>query len=160
VSAGALVVGISDAKISKAPGSIITYALGSCIGICLYDPQVKLGALIHIMLPEAPDKIDNTLKYADSAIPEILSKMESMGGNRGRITAKIAGGAQMFNVPGDSTMGNIGKRNSDSVKMTLLKQRVRLISSDVGGTAARTVLFDTATGIAKVRTYGKPELDL
>ena len=160
MSAGGLVVGISDAKISKSPGIIITYALGSCIGICLYDAQVKLGALIHIMLPDAPATIDNVLKYADSAIPEVLRKMETMGGSKSRITAKIAGGAQMFNVPGDSSMGNIGKRNSDSVKMTLLKQRIRLVASDVGGTAARTVHFDTATGIAKIRTYGRPELDL
>jgi len=157
----ALVVGISDMKLTKAPGTIITYALGSCIGICFYDPQVKLGALLHIMLPDAPDRIDNVMKYADSGIAETLKKMESLGGNRSRITAKIAGGAQMFSVPGDTAgLGNIGKRNSDSVKMTLLRQRIRLLAADVGGTAARTVEFDTSNGVAKVRTYGRQELEL
>ena len=155
-----LVVGISDMKMSKAPGKIITYALGSCIGISFYDPQIKLGALLHIMLPEAPAKIDNIFKYADTGIPETLRKMEALGGNRSRITAKICGGAQMFNVPGDNQMGHIGKRNSDSVKMTLLKQRVRLLASDVGGTVARTVELDASTGIARVRAYGRQDLEL
>jgi chemotaxis protein CheD len=157
---GLLVVGISDMKLSKAPGVIVTYALGSCIGVSFYDPAAKLGALLHIMLPDAPAKIDNVFKYADSGIEETLRKMESMGGSRSRITAKIAGGAQMFHVPGDSSLGNIGKRNADSVKMTLLKQRIRVIGSDLGGTFARTVEFDTSTGIAKIRTYGHPDKEL
>ena len=155
-----LVVGISDVKMSKAPGVIITYALGSCIGICFYDATAQLGALLHIMLPDAPDRIDNIFKYADTGIAETLKKMESMGANRSRITAKIAGGAQMFHVPGDNNLGNIGKRNIDSVKMTLLKQRIRVLASDVGGTFARTVEFNTSSGIAKIRTYGHPDKDL
>ena len=155
-----LVVGISDVKITRAPGVIITYALGSCIGICFYDAQIHLGALLHIMLPDAPDKIDNIFKYADTGITETLRKMESLGGSKSRITVKIAGGAQMFSVPGENQMGHIGKRNSDSVKMTLLRQRIRLVAQDVGGTAARTVEFDTSSGVAKIRTYGRPELEL
>ena len=155
-----IVVGISDMKISKAPGVLVTYALGSCIGICFYDQPVRLGALLHIMLPDAPQNIDNVFKYADSGIAETLKKMEAMGGSRNRITAKIAGGAQMFSVPGDSTLGNIGRRNSDNVKLNLLKQRIRMLGSDIGGTYARTVEFDTATGIAKVRTYGQPDKEL
>ena len=157
---GMLVVGISDMKLSKSPGVIITYALGSCIGVSFYDSTAKLGALLHIMLPDAPAQIDNVYKYADSGIVETLRKMESMGGSVSRITAKIAGGAQMFQVPGDSSLGNIGKRNADSVKMTLLRQRIRVIGSDVGGTFARTVEFNTATGVAKIRTYGQPDKDL
>ena len=155
-----LVVGISDMKASKSPGIIVTYALGSCIGVCFYDASVQLGALLHIMLPEAPVKIDNIFKYADSGIAETLHKMETMGANRNRITAKIAGGAQMFQVPGDNALGNIGKRNSDSVKMTLLRQRVRMAASDIGGTFARTVEFDTSSGMAKIKTYGHPDKEL
>ena len=154
------IVGISDMKISRAPGTIITYALGSCIGVCFYDAQIQMGALLHIMLPEAPQKIDNAYKYADSGIAETLNRMESMGANRSRITAKIAGGAQMFHVPGDNVLGNIGKRNGDHVKLTLLKQRIRMLSADVGGNYARTLEFDTSTGIAKVRTYGQPDREL
>lgn len=155
-----LVVGISDVKMTKAPGVIVTYALGSCIGICFYDQAARLGALLHIMLPDAPAKIDNVFKYADSGIAETVRKLESMGANRSRLTAKIAGGAQMFQVPGDSQLGNIGKRNSDSVKMSLLRMRIPVLKADVGGTFARTVEFDTSTGIAKIRTYGQPDKEL
>ena len=155
-----LIVGISDMKISRAPGIIITYALGSCIGICFYDAPVQIGALLHIMLPEAPQKLDNAFKYADSGIVETLKRMESMGANRNRITAKIAGGAQMFHVPGDNILGNIGKRNGDHVKITLLRQRIRMLAADVGGNFARTMEFDVSTGIAKVRTYGHPDREL
>ena len=155
-----LVVGISDVKMAKAPGVMITYALGSCIGICFYEQSSQVGALLHIMLPEAPPKVDNIFKYADTGIAETLRKMESMGAMRAKITAKIAGGAQMFQVPGDNQLGNIGKRNADCVKMTLLRQRIPILKADVGGTFARTVEFNASTGIAKVRTYGQPDKDL
>lgn len=147
-------------KLSMAPGKIITYALGSCVGICLYDPHIRLGALLHIMLPDAPNAVDNVFKYADTGIPETLKKMESLGGNKNRITAKIAGGAQMFHIPGENHLGQIGKRNSDSVRMTLLKQRIRVIGADVGGTVARTLEFDTSTGSAKIKSYGRPDAEL
>jgi len=160
VSSSMLVVGISDMKLTKAPGVIVTYALGSCIGVAFHDPGANIGALLHVMLPEAPDKVDNVFKYADSGIAETLKKMEAMGANRSRITAKIAGGAQMFHVPGDNSLGNIGKRNSDNVKMTLLKHRIRVTGSDVGSSFARTMEFDVATGVTKVRTYGRADREI
>ena len=155
-----IVVGISDMKLSRAPGVIITYALGSCIGVSVYDPAAKVGAILHIMLPDAPASVDNVFKYADTGIAETLKKFEGMGGNRSRAVVKIAGGAQMFQVPGESSLGNIGKRNGDSVKATLLKQRIRIMGIDIGGTFARTMELDTATGTTKIRTYGKPDREL
>ena len=98
-------------KMAKGSGMLVTYALGSCIGICLYDPKIKLAALIHIMLPlnMEPGR-KNTMKYADTGIRETLKMMEAKGASRSRITAKIAGGAKMFEVSGGS-LGNIGQRN-------------------------------------------------
>lgn len=153
-----LTVGIADMKMAKREGMIITYALGSCVGICLYDPLIKLGALVHIMLPinmETGRK--NPLKYADTGLRETLRMMESHGGNRARITAKIAGGAKMFETQSKS-LGDIGHRNIDSVRMNLKKEGIRLLKEDVGGTVARTLLFDVSTGQACVRCYGRPEL--
>jgi len=147
-------------KISKAPQGIITYALGSCIGVCFYDPLVHIGALLHIMLPTAPGQVDNVFKYADTGIPETVARMEKLGAMRSRLTAKIAGGAQMFNLPGDNLLGNIGKRNIENVKLMLLKQRIPVLKSDTGSTYARTMEFDTTTGIAKIRTYGQPDREL
>ena len=137
---------------------LITYALGSCIGICLHDPMLKLGALIHIMLPvNMETNRTNTMKYADTGLRETLRQMEAMGARRARITAKIAGGAKMFET-GGSSLGNIGQRNIESVRLNLKKEGIRLLKEDVGGSVARTLLFDVNSGLGCVRCYGRPEL--
>lgn len=153
-----LTVGIADMKIARKEGMLITYALGSCIGICLYDPLMKLGALVHIMLPlnmETGRK--NPLKYADTGLRETIRQMEAQGARRVRMTAKIAGGAKMFETQSKS-LGDIGHRNIDSVHMVLKKEGIRLLAEDVGGKVARTLLFDVSTGQACIRCYGRPEL--
>lgn len=154
-----ITIGIADMKMAQGQGMLVTYALGSCIGICLYDPTIKLGALVHIMLPlnmETGRK--NPMKYADTGIRETLKQMEAKGANRSRITAKIAGGAMMFKDGGSSSLGNIGQRNIESVKLNLKKEGIRLLKEDVGGAVARTLLFDVDSGLGCVRSYGRPEL--
>ena len=151
-------VGIADMKITRAPGSLITYALGSCIGVCIYDPNIKLAGMIHIMLPEMPKSGDNNiLKYANTGIPEMVRKMEVFGGMRHRMSAKIAGGAKMFNLPGDSSLGNIGMRNAERVKSVLNQLGIRVVAQDVGADYARTMEFDSETGRVVLRSYGHPE---
>ena len=153
-----LIVGIADMKMAADGEKLITYALGSCIGICLYEPQRKLAALIHIMLPlnmETGRK--NAYKYADTGIRTTLREMEMKGACRAAITAKIAGGARMFEVSGGS-LGNIGQRNSESVHQILRMEKIRLLWEDVGGTIARTMEFDSATGNGTIRSYGHPEV--
>ena len=153
-----LIVGIADMKMAQKGERLITYALGSCIGICLYDPQIKLAAMVHIMLPinmEAGRK--NTFKYADTGIRETLNQMTAKGAMKARITAKIAGGARMFEVNG-GTLGSIGQRNSESVHQVLRRENIRLLWEDVGGKVARTMEFDSATGNGIIRSYGVPEI--
>lgn len=153
-----LIVGIADMKMAQSEGMLITYALGSCIGICLHDPVLKMGALIHIMLPlnmEAGRK--NTMKYADTGIRETLRQMEEKGAKRIRITAKIAGGAKMFEVS-NGNLGNIGQRNIESVRLTLKREGIRLLREDVGGNMARTLLFDVSSGLGCIRSYERDEL--
>nr|WP_326126238.1 chemotaxis protein CheD [uncultured Oscillibacter sp.] len=152
-----ITIGIADMKMAQTSGMLITYALGSCIGICLYDQKIKLGALVHIMLPlnMEPGR-KNTMKYADTGIRETLKMMEAQGASRSRITAKIAGGAKMFEIKGGS-LSNIGQRNIESVHNTLKREGIKLLQEDVGGTVARTLLFDVGTGLGCVRCYGKPE---
>lgn len=153
-----LTIGIADLQLLQNEGTLITYALGSCIGVCLYDPVLKLGGLLHIMLPlnmEAGRK--NPLKYADTGMAEMLRQMEAKGANRARLVAKIAGGAKMFEVSGGA-LGNIGQRNIESIRIQLKKHGIRLLNEDVGGTVARTMLMDVATGTVSIRSYGRPEL--
>ena len=149
-----ITVGIADMKMARDSGVLITYALGSCIGLCFEDPALRLGALLHVMLPmnmEAGRK--NVFKYADTGIRETLRQMTAKGALKTRITVKIAGGAKMFEVNGGS-LGNIGQRNIESVHTILRQEGIRLIAEDVGGKVARTLLFDVATGQGCIRSYG------
>lgn len=128
-----ITVGIADMKMAKGTGVLITYALGSCIGLCFEDPALRLGALLHVMLPmnlEAGRK--NAFKYADTGIRETLRQMTAKGALKTRITVKIAGGAKMFEVNGGS-LGNIGQRNIESVHTILRQEGIRLTAEDVGG---------------------------
>ena len=153
-----LTVGIADMKMARDEGVLITYALGSCIGICLYDPFIRLGALVHVMLPlNMEANRTSPLKYADPGIRLTISKMEQRGARRSRLVAKIAGGAKMFDVAGNGSLGSIGQRNIDSVHQVLQQERVRLLREDVGGRSARTLLFDVATGEGCIKVVGKAE---
>ena len=146
-----ITVGIADMKIAQGSGILITYALGSCIGLCFHDPRLKLGALLHIMLPlnmETGRK--NPMKYADTGIRETLRQLEAKGASKSRMTVKIAGGAKMFEVNGGN-LGNIGQRNIESVHLILRKEGIRLMAEDVGGTVARTLLFDVVSGQGCIR---------
>ena len=156
-----LTVGIADMKILQWNGELITYALGSCIGICLYDPNIKLAALIHIMLPinmEAGRK--NTMKYADTGIRETLTQLVGRGARKDRLVAKIAGGAKMFEVAGNNNLGNIGARNIECVRLNLRKEGIRIISENVGGSVARTLSFFPENGVGKIKAYGQPDITL
>jgi len=153
-----LVVGISDYKLGRNPNVIVTYALGSCIGICLYDKQVKVGGLSHIMLPESSmfTRSDiNRMKFADTAIVDLVQELVKIGANRSRLIAKIAGGAQMFEVQQGSLIGTIGDRNITSVKNTLHGLKIPIIAEDTGLNYGRTVYFDLDTGIMKVQSLSR-----
>ena len=150
-------IGIGDMKVLRHEGILITYALGSCIGITLYDPVIKLGGLLHIMLPKATAETAKTtpFKFADSGIDEMLRKMSIFGGIKSRYICKIAGGAQMFQMTGPT--GNIGARNIESVKAALRKEHINIVGEDTGKNIARTMLLDVATGEVRIRTMGSKE---
>lgn len=153
-----LKVGIGDMKFTRGDSRIITYALGSCIGITFYDPFLKLGALLHIMLPSRSDLNDpKVFKYADSGIHETIRKLTAFGMMKNRTIVKIAGGAKMFEMKGSSDFGNIGQRNAAMVKKILMEEKLRISAEDTGGAYARTMLLNVATGEVSIRTVGKPE---
>lgn len=150
-----VVVGISDYKLTRDPNILVTHALGSCVGICLYDKQLKLGGLAHIMLPESTQfaaKSINRMKFADTAISDLIRSLQILGADARKITAKIAGGAQMFAVQENSAIGSIGARNIESVKKYLKTHRIPVIAEDTGQNYGRTVYFDLATGLMKVHS--------
>lgn len=153
-----LVVGISDFKLERNPNVIATYALGSCVGICLYDKHTKIGGLSHIMLPESSmftTSEINRMKFADTAVVDLVQALIRIGADRKRLTAKIAGGAKMFEVQAGSPMGTIGERNINSVKNILHSLRIPIIGEDTGLNYGRTVYFDLETGIMKVQALSR-----
>ena len=146
-------------KIAQGNSVLVTYALGSCIGLCFHDPRLKLGALLHIMLPiNMETGRTHPMKYADTGIRETLKQLEARGASRARMTVKIAGGAKMFEIAGGSGLGNIGQRNIESVNTILKRENIRLLGQEVGGKVARTLFFDVNTGQACVRSYGQKHI--
>lgn len=153
-----LIVGISDMNASRDPDVLVTYALGSCVGICLYDAPLKVGGLAHIMLPDSRQFTSgaiNRMKFADTAIVDLLGKMRSFGADRTRIKAKIAGGAKMFQVQGGGPTASIGDRNVDSVKQILHALRIPILGEDTRKDYGRSVFFHLDSGVMEVRSLNK-----
>lgn len=152
-------VGIADLNVVKSPDILVTYALGSCAGICLYDSLAKVAGMSHIMLPSSSLSRDQNqaYKFADTAIIILVKKMEAYGAQTIRMKAKIAGGAQMFTCMNNSDLGNIGKRNVAAVKEVLQKLRIPIIAEDTGKNYGRTLYFSAETGLMRVKSVNKGE---
>ncbi len=147
-----ILVGIGEFRVAK--GAVLkTIGLGSCIGIALYDPLVRVGGLAHVMLPRSSNGTKRSAKYADHAVEMMLEAMERVGVDRDRVVAKMAGGAQIFK---HMTMDilKIGDRNVEAIKSVLDDFGVRLVAQDVGGNQGRTVYFFTDDGRMLVK-YSK-----
>jgi len=153
-----IVVGISDLKIAQKGDILVTYALGSCVGICLYDPVSKIAGLSHIMLPTISDFSNSNMvreKFADTAIEILVQKMQSAGAMKARMRAKIAGGAQMFSNVSNLSLACIGERNVTAVKQELLRLRIPIVAEDTGKNYGRTVSFNSDEGIMNVKSVNK-----
>ena len=155
-------VGMADYKVGQAPSTIISYGLGSCIGISLYDPQAKVGGLLHIMLPDSTQArpTDNPAKFADTGLPLMLKDVLALGASRSRLVAKIAGGAQMFAFANATDIMRVGVRNAEAAKKILKDLNIRLIAEDTGGTYGRTVSINMEDGVYKVKTIDKGEEEI
>jgi chemotaxis protein CheD len=152
-----LIVDISDARCSKDPHDVlVTYALGSCIGVALYDPKTQVGGMLHYQLPSAKMDKDgvnkNPMMYGDTGMTHLLKAMESQGADRKRMKVKIAGGAQIMN---DAKMFSIGKRNYAAIRQFLWKHGMFIDAEDVGGKSARTLYLSLEDGRVMIKQQGK-----
>lgn len=160
-------VGVAELKVSDNSDILVSFGLGSCVAVAIYDPIRKAGGLAHVMLPESRGHESDATpgKFADTAIPSLIDQLVSMGARRKRLLCKIVGGSQMFEIPGSRirhtgpTFGphtHIGERNVSAVKRTLDDVKIPLVAEDTGGRHGRTVFFDTCTGEMKVSSifYG------
>ena len=151
-------VGMADLIIAKAPNSLTTLGLGSCIGLTLYDPVAKIGGMVHYMLPDSTKlkNNENIAKFGDTGIKELLRRVIAAGAVQRRIVAKIAGGARMFEVSGLSSVGNVGDRNAEQAKAILKELKIPLVAEDTGLNYGRTVILDCETGDFIIKAVGKP----
>lgn len=151
-------VGMADLNICKAPDSLTTIGLGSCVGIALYDPVMKVAGLAHIMLPDSSQIKNNSViaKFADTGIYKLYNDMIKAGAGKFRMVAKIAGGAKMFEIKSAATSSiNIGDRNVAASIAMLKRLGVPIIAQDTGLNYGRTVILDGETGDYIIRAVGK-----
>lgn len=128
-----IIVGIADGKIAKSPAVLISYALGSCVGICLYDHQLKVAGMLHILLPYQKVAVNqsNVYQFADTGIKKLVQELlTGYGVKRERLTAKIAGGAEMFQQAQAET--GIGEKNIEAVKAALKSEGIPIAAEDIG----------------------------
>lgn len=153
-------VGMADLKACKAPDALTTLGLGSCVGVCLYDPVTKVSGMAHVMLPDSKQivsKQSNPMKFADTGIDMLVKQMISMGADKRRLKAKIAGGAQMFAFSGggSSGIGRVGDRNVEAVKAKLKQLSIPIVAEDTGANYGRTIEFYSEDAKLRIRAVGK-----
>ena len=155
-------VGMADYKVGRSPSSLISYGLGSCIGIAIYDSATRVGGLSHIMLPDSKQarSNENPAKFADTALPLMVQEMITLGAVKSRMIAKIAGGAQMFKFANATDIMRVGERNAEAVKQVLKELGIKIIAEDTGGNYGRTVELRLDTGVYRIKTIDKGEKEL
>ncbi|MBI2422172.1 MAG: chemotaxis protein CheD [Candidatus Hydrogenedentes bacterium] len=149
-------IGISDYRISDAPeDELITYSLGSCIGLSLYDRTRKIGGLIHCMLPLSridPERARaKPAMFTDTGIMRLIEELLEKGAERRRLIARAAGAARLLENQGAF---RIGDRNQVVLRKILWKNNILLESEDVGGTCARTMSLRISDGVTSIRSAG------
>ena len=148
-------VGIAQIAICHAPEQLVCLGLGSCVAVILYDPGIRTGGIVHVLLPHAPAKCDREEKYADTGTRKLVKEMIGCGVKKERLVAKLVGGAQMF--PGlNLAIANIGRENSMGARSALREHNIRVVAEDLEGNRGRSAYFDSATGQVTIKTAFLP----
>jgi chemotaxis protein CheD len=155
-------VGMGEIKLSTEPDEVLcALGLGSCVGVCMYDWQLRLGGMCHVVLPSssaAKDSSQEPGRYADTAIPLLLSEMQARGAQTRRIGLAVAGGAELFKMAqSEGSVLNIGARNAQAVEEALRALGLQAAAIDVGGNFGRSLSLNVADGEVRVRTLGLGE---
>lgn len=151
-------VSIGKWGVAASPFRIQTL-LGSCVGVVLHDRSAKVGAVAHIVLPDSRGETAHPGKYADTAIPGMIADLERKIGrpSRGRLSAKLVGGASMFS---SGPTLNIGQLNLVAVEQILAKLGITILARDVGGESGRRVCLDTVSGTVSIRIPGGADYEI
>jgi len=149
----AVEVALGALGVAEHPDYLVTKALGSCVGIALWDSVLHRGALAHSMLPTpvSHQHPGNSERFVVFALPEMVRRLEALGSKRRSLVAKIAGGSAMFQF--DGLLAGIGERNAAEARNQLRLLKIPLIAEDIGERHARTVELHLDTGLFLVRSY-------
>jgi chemotaxis protein CheD len=151
-------VAVADMKISTCRDDvIITYALGSCLGICVYDPVAGVGGLLHVMLPLStinPTRaVENPYTFVDTGVPRLFIESYKAGAKKERLIVKVAGGANTRGSEHDDFF-EIGKRNLTVLRKLLWRNEIAMKAQEVGGSDSRTMSLNMADGDITLRLNG------
>lgn len=158
-----LVVGVGDCKHAlDESDTLVTYALGSCIAVGIWDPVSKVTGLLHFMLPESLQEASSAgseypFRYADTGTPLLFRRAYELGADKRRLQVYLAGGASVVD---DGGFFQVGKRNHVAIRKILWKAGLLVHGEDVGGTHSRTVRIDSASGTFVVSSPGRNDIDL
>lgn len=152
-----VVVDVGDLKVSNDPAvTLVTYSLGSCVGVAAYDPLTKVAGLLHCQLPSASINVEKGRAqpgmFADTGMAALLGSMSSLGADRKRLKVKIAGAAQMLN---DAGVFDIGRRNHAAIRKLLWQAGLLVEAEQCGGSEPRTVYLRVSDGDVQIRTTAK-----
>lgn len=148
---------MGEIAVARGEGQLRTL-LGSCLGLALYDRPSKVGALGHIVLPDSLGRSEHPGKFADTAIPAMITRMQELVDGRLRLQAKLAGGANMFAVANDGC--TVGAKNMQAVERILEHLRIPVVSRHCGGNQGRKMTFDLATGAVTIEIVGTAPITL
>ncbi len=154
-----LLVGISDSKASGIGGDmIVTYSLGSCIGVAAHDPVAKVSGILHFQLPDSgldrAKAARNPCMFADTGLSYLLASMGMLGAARKRLVVRLVGAAEMLN---DRGLFDIGRRNRSAIKSLLAQQGMTVAEEQLGGRIPRSMYLRVDDGELTIKTQGYAE---
>lgn len=155
--------GLGDVHVSDDPDtSLECLGLGSCIGLCIYDPVARVAGIAHIVLPESNRGGNTTLpgKFADTAVPMLVQGMERKGASKSRMVVKMAGGAQLLQALTGGAAIEMGAMNIKMTRRALANEGLTLAASDIGGNRGRSMWFEVGTGKLMVKIIGSTPTEL
>ena len=153
-------VAMGEIVVRRGGGPLRTL-LGSCIGVAIFERRLQLVGLAHIVMPDSMGRSYALGKYADTAIPEIIRQLTILAKvKRLELTAKIAGGANMFSTPSSSSTTTIGEQNSMVVEDILKELRIPLLAKHLGGNAGRRMLVQAINGVVQIHVVGQPMIEI
>jgi chemotaxis protein CheD len=156
-------IGIGEMLVSgNAEDILITYSLGSCVGVSLYDPEIKLGGLIHCQLPMSTSNPEQAKSkpslYVDTGVVNLLQEMYNRGAIKSRLICKVAGAGSPLAI--EQEQFRIGEKNLAVLKKVLWKNGILIKAEMIGGDTAKTMILDIGNGKTLLRVNAREEVEL